>query len=184
MTINGLVRMTPTSIVSTGAGNSSSINTDGSISFTSCATLSLNGVFTASYENYMITMGCNPNGVQNSIIYVRLRASGTDNTSGYNHEELYAVTNTLTANRVTGGTSAAFFGSSVAARTGSTGFLFGPNLSRATVMRSLGTYGTLSNTNILDYGVTHSTVASYDGITFLPQSGTLSGLATVFGFNQ
>ena len=75
---NGLHLITPTSIASTGTGNSSSINTNGSVTFSTCATLSLNGVFSADYDNYMIVMRHVGSDASAFNIDLRLRLSGTD----------------------------------------------------------------------------------------------------------
>jgi len=103
MPVNGLVVMTPTSIASTGTGNSSSINADGSVDFASCATLSLNGVFTSSYDNYMVVMrSVASNNAETGNI--RLRASGSDNSTASSYTRQYIAANgtSVTANRTSG----------------------------------------------------------------------------------
>jgi hypothetical protein len=51
---DGLVSMTPSSIAH--SGTSASINADGGVDFTAVTELSLNGVFTSDYDNYLIVM--------------------------------------------------------------------------------------------------------------------------------
>jgi hypothetical protein len=179
---NGLVVMTPTSIVSTGTGNSSSINSDGSVTFASCATLSLNGVFTSSYDNYIIALRGDVGGFV--ALEARLRASGTDNSTAnsYVRQGLYASGTSVTASRTT--TTFTRLGNvDSTQKYGITTYLFGPYLAQPTAIRSVGSLD-LSSAYIEDYASTHNQSTAYDGITIYPSASTFEGLVTVFGFNQ
>lgn len=182
MPVNGLVTMTPTSIASTGTGNSSSINTNGSVTFSSCATLSLNGVFTSSYDNYMVTMRSVAVSATAGINF-RLRASGTDNStaSSYVNEYLETSGTTLNAGRTTA-TSSQLSNTTSTSRDGLTFYLFGPKLAQATAFRTLAVYDG-STVVMLDTGGTHNQSTAYDGISFI-FSNVVTGLVTVYGFNQ
>lgn len=179
MAINGLVVMTPTSIASTGSGNSSSINADGSVDFSSCATLSLNGVFTSSYDNYMVV--CRITGTLDVIGRVRL--SGTDATTNYTDQYLSASGASVNGGRFT----RSFFGiteSSSTQRSGFSLYLFGPSIAQPTAVRSVAVSDS-SSARLIEFAATHSTSTAYDGMTLLPEkTGTLSGLLTVFAFNN
>lgn len=184
MPINGLVTMTPTSIASTGTGNSSSINTNGSVTFSSCATLSLNGVFTSSYDNYMIIVRW-VSTASTVTGYLRFRASGTDNStaSSYVAQKLATVGgSTLSAARTTSN-QAECFATSNDQRDGATFFVFGPQLAQETAFRC-----TVVNSNgsacLFDFAGTHNQTTSYDGITFICGANAVTGLITVYGFNQ
>ena len=183
MSVNGLVVMTPTSIASTGTGNSSSIGANGKVTFSSCATLSLNGVFTSSYDNYMMVVRNTSTAVNNMV--VRLRVAGTDATgSNYTRQLIYANSTSVTGGRATE-TSAIINAPYNTQRIGTTLYLFGPYLAQPTAMRSV-TAMDVSSAGIYDIASTHSLSTSYDGITIQPQSGTdlLTGEVTVYGFNQ
>ena len=100
MSVNGLVVMTPTSIASTGTGNSSSIGANGKVTFSSCATLSLNGVFTSSYDNYMVVVRNTSTAVNNMV--VRLRVAGADATgSNYTRQTLFVNGTSVIGGRAT-----------------------------------------------------------------------------------
>ena len=184
MAINGLVVMTPTSIASTGSGNSSSINADGSVDFSSCATLSLNGVFTSSYDNYMVVVRQKNDSAPANTVYYRLRASGTDNStaSSYTTQWLTADSTTVAGARQTQNYGFFTFASNVQ-RDGYTAYLFGPYLAQPTASRTV-TIQSRFGGHIEDYATTHNQSSSYDGFTFYPSANTLTGLVTVFGFNQ
>ena len=82
---DGLVTMTPTSIAVAGAGSSASINSDGGVDFTSATSLSLNGVFTSGYDNYLLVIFHEWSGASGGVdITCRLRAAGSD-ASGSNY---------------------------------------------------------------------------------------------------
>jgi len=185
--LNGLVVMKPTSIASTGTGNSSSIGANGKVTFSSCATLSLNGVFTSSYDNYMISIRsvAGSSGAYN--FHSRLRASGSDATgSNYTHQALYASGNTFSAGRAT--QTWLRFGE-IAGTTlynGQTIYLFGPNLAQETAWRSVDANAEASAA-IYDLAGNHSLTTQYDGITFAVDFATpvlATGIVTVYGFNQ
>ena len=183
--LNGLVVMKPTSIASTGTGNSSSIGANGKVTFSSCQTLSLNGVFSSAYDNYMIVMG-DLSG-SNQSVDIRLRASGTDNStaSSYTRQFLFGTGTSVSGARVSD-SSTPFFTGSTPARSGCIGYLFGPFLAQPTAGRSVCCYGATDGT-VLDYAFTHNQTTSYDGITFIANagaSGLMTGIVTVYGFNQ
>lgn len=185
MPINGLVTMTPTSIASTGTGNSSSINTNGSVTFSTCATLSLNGVFTSSYDNYMLvvrhTHSTSSAGV---ALQFRLRASGTDNSTASSYVSQLLESNGTTLTALRGTTTFGYISLTTnVQREGATTYLFGPQLAQATAWRSVAVYG-VSSAGMYDVGGTHNQATAYDGITIYPPSGSITGLVTVYGFNQ
>lgn len=181
MAVNGLVTMTPTSIASTGTGNSSSINTNGSVTFSTCATLSLNGVFTSGYDNYMISLRFIDSSASGNFVAMRLRASGAIDTNNYTTQELFAGATTLTPAR-TATNQWRLAWTSVTQRDGATIYVFGPFLNQTTVFRSVCVAGE-SNAILFDAAGTHSQASSYDGFTFYPANAG-SGLITVYGFNQ
>lgn len=183
--LGGMVLMTPTSIASTGSGNSSSIGTNGSVTFTACATLSLNGVFTSSYDNYMIAYSASRIGATNDYIICRLRASGTDASgTNYTQQYLYADSTTLGAARTSSATSAGFaFYTRESNPLGTSLFVYGPNLAQATAMRTIGMGWNGTNPNIYDLTSTHAVSSAYDGITIFSSGATvtLTGLVSVYG---
>lgn len=178
---NGLVVRTPTSVATVGTGSTATINTNGSVSFATCTTLSLNGVFTSSYDNYMVCL--RSSGSSSLNLNIRMRASGTDNSAtGYYRQELGTSSGTVNSGQALS-TSARFFYSSVLNRAGNTGFIFGPYLVQPTVGRSVGVTGD-NNVSLFDESFNHLVSASYDGFSLIVDTGNVSGLITVFGFNK
>jgi len=179
---NGLVAMTPSSIAY--SGTSASINADGSVVFSACLSLSLNGVFTSSYDNYMITMRTNDSAT-GANYFARLRASGTDEASGsnyYTRQSLYINGTGTSAGR--SGDSAFRVKETGTSKSGFAMYFFGPHLSQPTACRSV-VVDSANSASIYENANTHSLSNSYDGITMLSlNSISFTGLLTVFGFNQ
>lgn len=185
MAINPAFRVcTPTSIAYTGTGSSAVIRSNGSIAFDTCATLSLNGVFTSSYDNYMINIRWSQS-TSAAYLQCRLRASGSDSTAttDYNHQELFASSTTVAAARVTNDGFWKLGQSGIAQRNGLIANLYGPYLSQPTAFRSI-TVDSTANASIDDYAGTHELSTSYDGLTVYVSATNFSGLVTVIGFYQ
>ena len=179
---NGLILITPTSATATGTGSTATISANGSVSFSSCATLSLNGVFSADYDNYMIVKR-DKSDTGNNAIYVRLRLSGTDATgANYNHQ--YIAANGTTASGL-GTTSDTFcrFGNTDTLESGDVAVVYGPALSQPTAFRNT-SVGGFSSAVIVDFSSTHSLSTSYDGITIYPVSGNFTGRIAVYGMRK
>jgi hypothetical protein len=181
---NGLVVMTPSSVAKTGGSSTATINADGSVTFGSCETLSLNGVFTGDYDNYMVAIHGTTSSSAGTIRF-RMR-SGTDAAgSDYTRQRLGADGTTVTGPREVSVTAGVLGYSHNGLSSGTTGFIFGPYLAQPTASRGI-TVSAYAGAYIGDWATTHSLSVSYDGITFSPDFGTqtITGLLTVFGFNQ
>lgn len=172
--------VTPTSISSTGTGNSSSIGANGSVTFSSCATLSLNGVFTSDYDNYMIVMRSQL--ATTSVAFnFRLRSSGTDASgSNYTLQYLAADASTVYGARITSSTAGRIGNATATQRSGYSVYVYGPYLAQPTATRSTDAVGQ-SDALIVDYACTHSLSTQYDGISFYPDSSSITGLISVYG---
>jgi hypothetical protein len=177
----GLTLLTPTSIAATGG--SGSISTNGVVSFTSASAISLNGVFSSTYENYRVLFkGSLATGSQN--LNLRLRVGGSNNTTS-NHF-YYGVTG--------GGITVTSFGSSSQSEIllGTTSTVdpdffvldfMNPQLSsRATVL--VGNYVYSGNGTIRNLYAAQSQLISFDGFSIYPASSTISGTISVYGYNQ
>lgn len=75
---SGLVPIVPTS-VTLGSGTST-ISSNGQVTFTSASSVSLNGVFSSTYRNYKIVMS--ENGTASANLAFRLRVGTTDDATG------------------------------------------------------------------------------------------------------
>ena len=171
--------MTPTSIAYTGT--SASIGANGSVTFSSCSVVSLNGVFNTDYDNYVAIFRASSStaGTWN----VRLRTAGADNStaSSYTQQEIVANATSVTANRY----SDTFFPATLVdyttvAQNGSHLSFYGPFLAQPTALRTT-TAWSFSSALLSDRTYTHNQSTSYDGFSILTTSGTTSGVISVYG---
>ena len=178
--LGGMVLITPTSATATGTGSSATIGTSGSVTFSSCATLSLNGVFNTDYDNYMVVI--RHEGSTTTGIRGRLRDSTPADASGSNYASqlLFANGTSVTAGRGTAQTDFPLGDTASGNKNGHTVNIYGPFLAQPTAISSISEYST-SGAGIADYVSTHSLSNSYVGLTMFPSSGTLSGLVSVYG---
>lgn len=181
----GMHIMRPSSIVVAGGGSSASIRADGGVDFAAATSLSLNGVFTAAYDNYMVTFRgvSNTNGIG---FFVRMRASASDNSTAnsYTVQRILADGTTVSGLRETGN-FAAIGAVDDSQRAGSTIYMYGPNLAQPTAGRSVVVDG-FSNAYLVDRAFTHNQSTAYDGCTFLVDGAgrTFEGVFTVYGYAQ
>jgi len=172
--------MKPTSV--DHSGTSASVNDNGGVDFSAVTSLSLNGVFTSDYDNYLIVVNdINSTGTQPRLI--RLRDSGTDELGNYFTQQfLRASSTSRTAGRSTGLNFLGMGETSLVAA-GVHVAVYGPNLAQPTAFRSVDVHGE-SNARITDYAGTHSLSTAYDGFTILPLANTITGKVAVYGIRS
>ena len=181
MSKNGLILLTPTSVDTTGGGSTATISANGSVSFTACSVLSLNGVFSADYDNYMV-LWAGANSTTDIPIY-RLRASGTDATaSNYVTQNLSATGTTVSGTR-TAANGYGWYGYTSTSKFGNTSFFYGPFLSQPTAVRLL-SVNSRDGAYLHDDASTHSLSSSYDGFTITAQNGSFTGRVAVYGMRK
>lgn len=181
MAVNdGLISMKPTSIAHTGT--SATINADGGVDFTDVTVLSLNGVFTSTYDNYLIIISDDNVSNTASVIFGRLRVAGSDASgSNYAYQLLDFDPTSETGSRSTS-QSSGYFGTSSSNNSGNTIYIYGPALAQPTISRCVNAHGYLG-ARTQDGVTTHSLSTAYDGITLLPQQG-ITGNVHVFGYEE
>jgi hypothetical protein len=97
----GMDLITPTSVAGSGVTLSG-----GQVSFSAATAVSVNGCFTATYDNYFIEMSVDTIATAGDYITWRMRAAGSDiSTSTYNFQTITGSGATAGAGRSTGGTS-------------------------------------------------------------------------------
>jgi hypothetical protein len=179
---DGLVSMKPTSI--SWSGTTAGINADGGVDFTAVTSLSLNGVFTSDYDNYLIVIRASTSATPMRV-YWRLRTSGTDATgSNYTNQQLEAYSTTVAASRQTNQDKA-----SHVIYAGGTSWqnyhhhFYGPALAQPTASRNISHFD--SGISIADTAWTHSLSTAYDGVTMLTGTAdTFTGNVHVFGYEE
>lgn len=157
-------------------------------SFSAASSVSVNGCFTATYENYLLAAWYTTSGGVD--VRLRMRSSSTDNsTSNY----FFAGTRTTTAASVSGfgGASATYF--QVCSATGSspiaTSFaihLMSPQAANRTQYSGTGAgyAGGTSTYTAETMGGQFVDTTAFDGLTLYPSSGTITGTIRVYGYRN
>jgi hypothetical protein len=179
----GLIPVVPSSVVI--AGGSGSANSLGLVTFTTGTAVSLNGVFTSTYQNYRIIANYNGS-TTGDVLYIRVRASGTDASGGnyfgginWASQGGSGVINISSQTQIDMGR--------VSNLSGVNGFsldISNPQLARATRFNFQSTgYQPVSYFGF-NGGVIHTLNNAYDGFTIYPAAGNITGTIQVFGYND
>jgi len=175
----GMVLIKPTSI--DYGGTSATLGENGQVTFSAVTSLSLNGVFTADFDNYVIAWSASVS-VDVPGLFARLRASGSDASgTDYTQQYILASSTSVSGARTASATSfAVAYPDNDLAANGSTMYFYSPFLAQPTAHRSVN-QDAVSSARIVDTANTHSLSTSYDGITIFPGSGNMTGKLAVYG---
>lgn len=173
---SGLVLISPTTIT-----NGSVTSGQATVRVTGTATsVTINGVFSATYEDYLIVSKLSFTG---GDAYIQLTTSGTAATTNYNYSMMQAYAGAgVTTTRTTGASYHVMMSNGGGVYQSATVDLFGPFLSSATLfqvanLRNDG--GFTVPANYLWFG-NHSTATSYDGFK-VTGGGNITGTIAVYG---
>lgn len=178
----GLVPMVPSSVDK--SGGTATANAAGTVTFSGTSSLSLNGVFTSSFTNYLLQWDftCSADNAPN----VKLRASGTDTTNGYWAGRLYHIDTSVGGQN--NGTNAAWgITANAVKKYFGTMNLYSPKAVSQTYMNQ-NSYFITSDASAASLAQQHGigaffSTTSFDGFTIFPSSGTFGGTIRVFGYN-
>ena len=180
----GLVQITPTSIAATGG--SGSISATGAVSFTSASAISLNDVFSTTYDNYRIIMNITGS-TTNVNVGMRLRVSAADNTTtNYGQQTIESGGTSVSAIRDSGQTQ---WFRVAAAQTGKNQLHileitnpFQTEITSAIGFRNRDVGTSSAETSHVSSGFVATT--SFTGFTLIPTSGTITGTVSVYGYRK
>ena len=180
---SALTLITPTSTANSGGSVSTS---GGAVTFTGVTSISLNGVFTSTYTNYLIITD-SIFGSGNADITMRMRASGTDTTTNYEIMLFDKPFNTNVSTPAAIGTIA--LGTTnwyMSDTTNTLGYnynnitLSSPQLSISTTF----TASAISRSGLQSIGGKLNNSTSYDGFTFTASANNFDGVIRVYGYSK
>ena len=145
--------------------------------FTTQASVSINNVFTATYDNYRIVYDSTLSG--NVAFNMRFRVGGTDTTTNYSYQNSQFST-AAGISQALSQTLIQVFGASGAARFNIATEVFTPFLTSATGI--INHYGATGISGLATG--THTASTSFDGFTIYPATGTISGSLRVYGYKN
>lgn len=179
--IGGLVPVAPSAVSGTGA----TASPNGIISFTGSTSVSVDGIFSTDFDNYLVLIDVSSASAA-SQIFARLRyASADDSAANYNTQFLYANGATTTAAQFKGANSWQLTAGGTSVGHGIEARLYGPAQPRLTK----------GIADSIDYDVSDVTIASRivlgtknaaaaNGLTFFANTGTITGTAQVFAYSR
>jgi hypothetical protein len=151
-------------------------------SFSAVASQSINNVFSATYQNYRIVVNfvCSTN----TALNIRLRVGGVDNSgaSAYSLQSAQFSSTASSIARATGAQWAGFDAPDI--RNGISFDLFNPFEALVTTGSSVNLYFDSASIANQIQGLYHNVASSFDGFSFFPSSGTITGEVSVYGYNK
>jgi len=189
----GLAKIVPSS-VAVGSGTGSS-DTLGNVTFSGASSVSLNDVFSSTYDRYKILVDGNTSLTSAVSILMRLRVSGSDNTSSnYRWTTIYVRDNSGTptvGGEGSNGTNTFAVAGSLSSTAGFTAIntieLANPFVSTKNTALTNINY-VYDQTTPLGYvytgGAIMTVTTSYTGFTFYTSSGNMTGTIRVYGYTQ
>lgn len=176
--LGGMVLLSPTSISYTGT--SASYTTNGGLDTTECTYITPSSIFTAQYDNYLITFRGTMS-TSGAYLYYQYYsyANGYKATSTYTTQYLTAYSTFVQGARST--TNAGYMTVSYATSTiGSELYLYGPFLTQPTATRAVNV-SDYASAYIFDTAGTQSDSESYDTLAIGATSGTFTGTFSFYG---
>jgi len=184
MSKNGLILLTPTSIAYTGGSSTATISANGSVAFSACATLSLNGVFTSDYDNYLLIMRTilDGSGAQDKALYMDFPPY---TSSTFTVQLLSAASTTVSGSRSTSQTEFVVGRIDDAGLySGSINYLYGPYLAQPTAHR-LADASTGGSASIYDRAGTESSNTQHQNCRlYVSGLAPISGRVAVYGMRK
>jgi hypothetical protein len=147
--------------------------------------VSINNCFSSIYENYLVLFSPTSfSSASTTGITIRLRVSGTDSTTNYASQRLFAEATSVSTLANPNGTDEWIFGygkSGINGQPSMRAELFKPFLATPTGYLS-STYGNDSSPFIAIVNGTNTASTSYDGFTVSMDAGTITGTIRVYGY--
>jgi secreted PhoX family phosphatase len=185
---NGQV-LTADSTASTGikwaTAASSALVLTGSADFTTSSAVNINNCFSATYLNYLVLLNITAVSATDCDMSVRLRVGGVDDSSSnYYNNVLFNNGSSVAGYRPAVATSWDFgnMASSKATQLAFQGTFLDPFSSITTKVLSQSNRWNSSDNNQATMVNEHRVASSFDGVSFIPTSGTISGKIRIYGY--
>jgi len=173
----GLAKIVPSSVaVGSGTGSADSL---GTVTFSGCSSVSLNGVFSSKYEFYMIQLiAVNSSNTQNFLC--RWRAAGSDITATNYYN---ARMQTTTGGVVSGGGAGAANSAQLNQIATGMGFYTIFTAYTQTEPRLNGNSYNSEISGLTTFASGYRATQAVDGFTIYSGSGNITGVVSVYGHN-
>lgn len=168
-----------------GAASSPALILTGSADFTTSSAVNINNCFSATYLNYLVLFNITSSSATDADIAARLRVGGADDsTSNYFRNTLFNDGSSVTGLRVSSATSWDLLqvASSKNAQVALQMTIFDPFESITTKAISHSNRWNSSDNNQATATMEHRVSSSFTGISFFPNTGTISGKIRIYGY--
>lgn len=177
-------------VIPTSATNGS-VGANGVVTFSGVSSVSLNGCFTSSFENYKVMWKINSHSSLEPEIRMRFRTSGTDNsTSAYSYAVIYAVrapSSTGAASTIGAyNTTDMFMNQVYYSITPSVAEInvYSPYASEKTNLFASVSTASTGGIFVSSHSAVFNATTQFDGFSIYPNSGSFGGTIRVYGYNN
>jgi hypothetical protein len=151
--------------------------------FSAVSSVSLDDVFSATYDNYRVLFSNSAASV-NSEMRFRMRAASTDLSTSYYYGYTQPNISAATGAYINGSNDTSVYVSYNSSRAGFAIVDFiAPKLAQLTGVSFTGINASTTGNTRIGAGFVNNATA-YDGITFFPGSGTITGTIRVYGYKN
>jgi hypothetical protein len=186
--IPGTKLIVPSS-VAVGSG-SGSVATQGTVSFSTASSVSVNNCFSSTYDMYKVIIDITASTADANLTW-KMRTGGTDNSSGWYYGQVVvdSIANTVAARTASGAGTSWLIGTLDAVGTSNLTSLF-IDVAKPfnATYTGFGINGNSINTSNVIYGTAgganHAVNISYDGFSVIASAGTISGTIRVYGYKN
>lgn len=163
-------------------GGSVSVTTNGSITFTGVTSLDVRSIFSSNYRNYRL-VATTSSSASSALVCKLMSGATTTSGSDYKHSGFYSVPpSTLVGDGSTSASSMPLAWTSASQSNAFTSDILTPFIASGTSF--------LVNSTRINDGQTqnragsHTLSVSYNGIQLYGEAGTISGVITIYGYNN
>lgn len=180
----GMDLITPTSVAGTGVTFSG-----GAINFSSATSVSVNGIFSSSYENYELRINVTNSSTTGAFLNVRMRTGGSDESgANYKTQRFFQVGATLGGGvdpSTNTAMSVGYFSNTVPTSPAIRASIFSPfAAARTSFISDVVFYGSDSALYQFRLAAQLFNTTSYDSISFIPESGNITGTLRIYGLRN
>jgi hypothetical protein len=168
-----------------GSASAGALVLTGSADFTTSSAVNINNCFSATYLNYLIQINITAVSATDMDLAMRLRVGGTDNSSANYFDQTFQQRgNTTGGNAVNSATSWSLgnMASSKQTQLATEMTIFDPFASITTKALSHSNRWNSSDFNQFIMANEHRVASSFDGCSFIPGSGTITGKIRIYGY--
>lgn len=178
--VAGMTQVIPTS-VSVGSG-SGSVDANGAVTFSGASSISLNGAFTSTYDNYRIVISSKASGDTDFNFRIRTGTTDLSGATDYFYGSYYVGnTSSQVAASINRTNASNNFIGAIGTWNGTTTIdIVAPFISEVTTWTVFSAMRFL----LLTAGSLNNNSTSYNGFTVFPSAGTITGTIRVYGYKN